>query len=147
MVNTLELANGNFVTMSVAEVTSVPYYELYDKMLDRANYMNQVLFTQIISSMHRKSVPDQTSFELLFQSVPVSNQTYKAQVKLYFIARRIGASKIENEKAVNDILASIRIDLEEKNFVVEDFNSKVFLLQINTDAGEDVIDCLFIFDL
>lgn len=122
MVNVLELANGNFVTMAVAEVTSVPCYELYDKTLDRANYMNQVLFTQIISSMHRKSVPDQTSFEFLFQSVPVSNQTYKAQVKLYFIVRRLGASKAENEKAVNDILSSIRIDLEEKNFVIEDFN-------------------------
>lgn len=62
-VNTLELANDNFVTMAVAEVTSVPYYELYDKMFGRANCMDQVLFTQIISSMHRKSVPDQTSFE------------------------------------------------------------------------------------
>lgn len=58
MVNTLELANGNFVTMAVAEVTAVPYFELYDKALDRANYMNQVLFTQIISSMHRKSIPN-----------------------------------------------------------------------------------------
>ena len=123
MVNTMELANGNFVTMAVAEVTSVPYFELYDKMLDRANYMNQVLFTQIISSMHRKSVPDQTSFEFLFQSVPVTNQTYKAQVKLFFIVRRIGANKIENEKAVTDILASIRIDLEEKNYVVEEFDN------------------------
>ena len=50
MVNTLELANGNCVTMAVAEVTSIPYFELYDKELDRANYMNQVLFTQLLSA-------------------------------------------------------------------------------------------------
>lgn len=142
MENTLELANGNFVTMAVAEVTSVPYYELYDKMLDRANYMNQVLFTQTISSMHRKSVPDQTSFEFLFQSVPVSNQTYKAQVKLYFIVRRIGASKVENEKAVNDILASIRIDLEEKNFVVEDFNSDEEFKNFEQSLGKTSCSCV-----
>jgi len=123
VVNTLELANGNFVTMAVAEVTSIPYFELYDKSLDRANYMNQVLFTQIISSLHRKSVADQTSFEFLLQSVPVSNQTYKAQVKLYFIVRRIGADKVENERAVVDILSSIQIDLEEKNFTVEVFDN------------------------
>ena len=122
VVNTLELANGNFVTMAVAEVTAVPYFELYDKALDRANYMNQVLFTQIISSMHRKSIPNQASFEFLFQSVPVSNQTYKAQVKLYFIVRRIGANRIENEKAVADTMSSIQIDLEEKNYVVEAFD-------------------------
>ena len=122
MVNTLELANGNFVTMAVAEVTAVPYFELYDKALDRANYMNQVLFTQIISSMHRKSIPNQAAFEFLFQSVPVSNQTYKAQVKLYFIVRRIGANRIENENAVADTMSSIQIDLEEKNYVVEAFD-------------------------
>jgi hypothetical protein len=122
LVNTLELANGNFVTMAVAEVTAVPYFELYDKALDRANYMNQVLFTQIISSMHRKSIPNQAAFEFLFQSVPVSNQTYKAQVKLYFIVRRIGANRIENEKAVADTMSSIQIDLEEKNYVVEAFD-------------------------
>lgn len=123
MVNTLELANGNFVTMAVAEVTSVPYFELYDKVLDRANYMNQVLFTQVISSIHRKSVPDITAFEFLYESVPVFNQTYKAQVKLYFIVRRIGEDKAENERAVEDLLASVQMELEEKNFAVERFDS------------------------
>ena len=123
MVNTLELANGNYVTMAVAEVTSIPYYELYDKDLDRANYMNQVLFTQLISSMYRKSGSDQTAFEFLFQSVPVTNQTYKAQVRLYFIVRKIGANKENNEQEVIDILSSVRVDLEERNFSVELFDS------------------------
>ena len=36
MVKTLELANGMFVSMAVAEVTSVPFYELFAKDLDRA---------------------------------------------------------------------------------------------------------------
>lgn len=123
MVNTLELANGNCVTMAVAEVTSIPYFELYDKELDRANYMNQVLFTQLISSMYRKSVSDQTAFEFLFQSVPVKNQTYKAQVRLYFIVRKIGADKVANEQEVIDIISSIKVDLEERNFSVEIFDS------------------------
>ena len=123
MVNTLELANGNYVTMAVAEVTSIPYFELYDKELDRANYMNQVLFTQLISSMYRKSVFDQTAFEFLFQSVPVQNQTYKAQVRLYFIVRKIGDDKAVNEQEVIDIISSVKIDLEERNFSVELFGS------------------------
>lgn len=135
MVNTLELANGNCVTMAVAEVTSIPYFELYDKELDRANYMNQVLFTQLISSMYRKSVFDQTAFEFLFQSVPVKNQTYKAQVRLYFIVRKIGADKTVNEQEVIDIVSSIKVDLEERNFSVEVFDSlesyKEFELSLN----------------
>ncbi len=135
MVNTLELANGNYVTMAVAEVTSIPYFELYDKSLDRANYMNQVLFTQIISSMHRKAIADQTSFEFLFQSVPVSNQTYKAQVKLFFIVRRIGAEQAENERAVVDILSSFQVDLEEKNFAVQVLEDAESYIAFETALG------------
>lgn len=66
---TLELANGMFVSMAVAEVTSVPFFELFSKDLDRANYMDQVLFTQILQSIHRKSEIENTSFEFLFQSI------------------------------------------------------------------------------
>ena len=31
MIKTLALANGNFVSMAIAEVVSVPYFELYAK--------------------------------------------------------------------------------------------------------------------
>ena len=68
MIKTLALANGNFVSMAIAEVVSVPYFELYAKDLDRANYMNQVLFTQLIQSLHRKAEGKNTAFEFLFQS-------------------------------------------------------------------------------
>lgn len=98
MVNTLELANGNFVTMAVAEVTAVPYFELYDKALESCKLHESSFVYCKLSSMHRKSIPNQASFEFLFQSVPVSNQTYKAQVKLYFIVRRIGANRSKTRK-------------------------------------------------
>ena len=122
-VKSLELANGMFVSMSVAEVTSVPFFELFSKDLDRANYMDQVLFTQILQSMHRQSELENTSFEFLFQSTAVDNQTYKAQVKLYIIARKIGNTKLDNESFLNDILIGIRNDMEDKNFVVSIFDT------------------------
>lgn len=121
---TLELANGMFVSMSVAEVTSVPYFELFSKDLDRANYMDQVLFTQILQAVHRKSEPGNTSFEFLFQSIAVNNQTYKAQVRLYIIVRKIGKSRQDNESFLNDIMISIKNDMEDKNFVVGIFDSE-----------------------
>lgn len=118
MVKTLELANGMFVSMAVAEVTSVPYYELFAKDLDRANYSNQVLFTQILQAMHRKSDAENTAFEFLFQSIGVDNQTYKAQVRLYIIVRKIGDVKLSNESFILDMMSSIKNDLEDKNFSV-----------------------------
>ena len=56
MLKTVELANGMFVSVAIAEVISVPYFELYSKDLDRANYMNQVLFTQLLQSMCTSSM-------------------------------------------------------------------------------------------
>lgn len=114
MVKTLELANGMFVSMAVAEVTSVPFYELFAKDLDRANYSNQVLFTQILQAMHRKSDAENTAFEFLFQSIGVDNQTYKAQVRLYIIVRKIGDVKFSNESFILDMMSSIKNDLEDK---------------------------------
>lgn len=124
MVKTLELANGMFISMAVAEVTAVPFYELFSKDLDRANYMNQVLFTQILQSMHRKSDIENTSFEFLFQSVEVDNQTYKAQVRLYIIIRRIGNDKRDTESFALDMVSSIKNDLEDKSFSVSVFDAE-----------------------
>lgn len=121
MIKTLALANGNFVSMAIAEVVSVPYFELYAKDLDRANYMNQVLFTQLIQSLHRKAEGKNTAFEFLFQSVAVDNQTYKAQVKMYVLVRKIGENKDDNESVVSDLIYSIKNDMEDKNFTVSIF--------------------------
>ena len=125
MIKTLALANGNFVSMAIAEVVSVPYFELYAKDLDRANYMNQVLFTQLIQSLHRKAEGKNAAFEFLFQSVAVDNQTYKAQVKMYVLVRKIGENKDDNESVVSDLIYSIKNDMEDKNFTVSIFADDV----------------------
>ena len=124
MVKTLELANGMFVSMAVAEVTSVPYFELFSKDIDRANYENQVLFTQILQAMHRKSDNDNTAFEFLFHTVGVDNQTYKAQVRLYIIVRRIGNERADNESFILDMITNIKHDLEDKNYSISVFDDE-----------------------
>lgn len=124
MIHTFELANGKFVSVSIAEVTAVPYYELFSKDLDRANYMNQVLFTQLLQAMHRKVDAENTAFEFLFQSVGVDNQTYKAQVKLFIIIRRIGDDRASNEALIHNMIFSIKKDLETKGFTVSLFEQE-----------------------
>ncbi len=141
MIKTLELANGMFVSMAIAEVTSVPFFELFSKDPDRANYMNQVLFTQILQAMHRKSDVENTAFEFLFQSIGVDNQTYKAQVRLFILVRRIGEEKAENEAFIFDMTSSIKNDLEDKNFL-EHYVSEIRYRQgIRVDANiQAVVD-------
>jgi len=122
-VKILELANGKSIGMAIAEVTTIPFYELFDKDMERANKLNQVLFSQLISSFHRKSVANYTALELLWQSEEVDNQTYKAQVKLFIIVRKIGEDVNELIASIGNMMQSIKNDLEEKNFVTNIFSS------------------------
>lgn len=123
MVKTMELANGQHIGVSIAEITAVPYYELYDKDLGCANMMNQVLFAQLTSAFHRKTEANYAALELLWQSVAVDNQTYKAQVKLFVIVRKIGADGNNVLSVVESMIQSIKNDLEDKNFSASIFAS------------------------
>ncbi len=121
MNQTIELKNGQFISIVIAEVTSVPYYELFNKNIDRANYDNQVLFTQVLTSIHRKAEPERTAYELLWHSTEVDNQTYNAQVKFYIIIRKIGKSYKKLEEEVQNIFDGLKLDLESKSFKVSVF--------------------------
>lgn len=118
MIRTTKLKNGLSIGCKVAEITSVPYFELFDKSLDRANYMNQVFFTQLVTGLHRRSEINQTAFELLFVSVGVTDQTYKAQVKIYVILRRMGADAGVIEQSLSGSCLSLKNDFEDKSFSV-----------------------------
>ena len=122
MIKLTTLKNGQVIGMSIAEVVSVPFFELLDKNIDRANYLNQVLFTQLITGFHRRAEVNNTAIEFLFQSVGVDNQTYKAQVKLFVILRQIGENATSLENNIKHLMQSIKYDLEEKNFAVSVFD-------------------------
>ena len=118
MIKSMALANGQHIGMAIAEVTAIPFYELYDRDMERANNLNQVLFTQLVSAFHRKVDANFAALELLWQSIAVDNQTYKAQVKLYVIIRRIGTDGNAVIVSVDGMIQSIKNDLEGKNFSV-----------------------------
>lgn len=61
---------------------------------------------------------ENTSFEFLFQSTPVDNQTYKAQVGLYVIARKIGSSKAANESFLDNIMTGIKNEMISYKYTV-----------------------------
>ena len=84
------LENGMFVGAKIAEITTIPYYELIDRNIDRANRANQVFFAQLINGFYRKCDDGMASLELMFSSEKVDNQTYNAQVKMHFIVRQMG---------------------------------------------------------
>lgn len=103
-----QLNNGLVIGMSVAEITTIPYYELIDKNLDRANQQNQVFFAQLLNNFYRKSDDGMSALELMFSSSAVDNQTYRAQVKMHFTIRQMGNSKAEVEEKLSSFESSFQ---------------------------------------
>ena len=93
MVYVVEAGNGQAVGICVAEVESVPYYELINHDLDKANREVQTAFAQIINGFSRQMEQEKTSLEFLWRSVPAKDQTYAAQVEMYVIFRMLGNSQ------------------------------------------------------
>lgn len=116
-------SGGRYVAYSVAEITAVPHFDLINRDADRAAAQNQTFFIQMISGLLRLAEHETTAFEIIFQSVPVSNQTYAAQVKIYFVIRKMGGSKEELLSYIVDLSDNLKNDLENQNYSVHFFDS------------------------
>jgi len=126
--NIVTLGNGMFVGCRVAEVTAIPYFELINKNLERANEENQLFFTQVLNSFHRKSRDGMSSLDLMFSSVEVNNQTYNAQLKMHLILRQMGTSVSEIEMQLDALENSLKNDFTDKFFEMDFFHDKEEML-------------------
>lgn len=102
------LPNGMNVGISIAEIRTIPYFALIDNNLDKANYSNHVFFSHLLNNFHRKSSDGMTSFEIMFSSSKVTNQTYNAQVKMHLVIRQMG----KNISEINAVLESYENSLK-----------------------------------
>ena len=116
MVHLARTKSGGYAGLSVCEITAVPHFELLHKDLDRACHINQVLFNQIVMGFYRRSAPNTAAIEILWQSVPVENQTYAAQVRQYILLRQIGSRPEEITVSLEHQAEELANELREKNF-------------------------------
>jgi hypothetical protein len=118
MIRILELNTGQVIGMAIAEITAVPYFELYDKNLEKALHLNQVFFTQVLTALHKKSSLNQSAAEILWHSVPVKDQAFKAQVKMYLIIRKICKDEAEAKDSLQNLMTSLVNDFVDKHFSI-----------------------------
>lgn len=124
MIKITRINGGRAVALAVCEVTAIPNYKLLHKDLDHALHANQVLFSQILSGFFRSAPANQASVEILWQSVPVENQTYLAQVRQYLLLRQMGVSALELQNAMAELQQSISNALEGKSFQLHFLDSE-----------------------
>ena len=116
--------NGRCVSYAVLEITSVPYYELLNNNPEKALENNQSFFTILTSGLLRSAEKDTTAFELLFLSLPITNQTYSGQVKMYFIIRKMSMDKRESERYVDDTAEHICAEIQRQHFSVRQLSEE-----------------------
>lgn len=124
MYKTVFNGNGRCVVFMVGEITSVPHYELINKDLETAKAMNQEFFNQIFAGLFREAEPESTSFEIVFRSVAVSNQTYSAQVKMFFIIRKIAADELSAASYVEKTASDLSTSFGRQNYSLHFFDNE-----------------------
>ena len=110
MYELITLGNGIYGGFRAAEIISIPTSELIDSVKEIAKRKNQTFFQQVLSGAHRWGSQGEISVELMFTSTAVSNQTYKAQVRLFLIMRKLGYSLKEVQTALDSFEQAIAND-------------------------------------
>ncbi len=118
------LPNGMNVGISIAEIRTIPYFTLIDSNLDRANHSNHVFFSQLLNNFHRKSSDGMTSFEVMFSSSKVTNQTYNAQVKMHLVIRQMGINGFEISAILDAYENSLKNEFTDNFFDVSFANTE-----------------------
>lgn len=138
MVQISYLSNGRCIGVAAAEITAVPYFELLHSDPDRASKINQVLFTQILTGLHRRVDPNNVAIEILWQSRPVTNQTYKAQVHQYIILRQMGVDANGVTESLQKLQEGLANDLSVKSYSIRFLDSDDEFAQFTQDlSGTD----------
>lgn len=125
MVFMVNSGNGQSAGMVVAEIQSVPYYELLNSDIEKANKDVQVHFSQMLNSFSRQMDVNRTSIEFLWQSIETQNQTYEAQVRMLVLFRMFGSSAEYDyiEKSLQSLMKTFRAELNVLNYEVQEFQT------------------------
>ena len=121
-INFLETNNGEFISVSALEVTSIPNISiLKDDYAPTADIENEVksglgnLLSEIYQSFRGYSATNnaaEVSLESLWLTEPVANQPYKAKVRIFIISRAINSSLSSSNEMVERILLSCEAALK-----------------------------------
>lgn len=134
--------NGQCAGYAVAEIKYIPYYELFSINKEKAKQEIQDFYTRFLSGLMRTGETNSISFEILFHSVPVKNQIYAAQVRMYFIVRYIGSEADSVNDKINSIIYNLKQDFENINYSFDVFEEQAELNDFFEELGQVDYSCL-----
>jgi len=127
MLSTTSLSTNETVGMGVIEITSIPDISILtsqpenaeqivaDYKRDMANLLTEV-YQQYRALNAASGANNDLSLECLWTTQAVKNQTYKAEIKLYLIARAIDTDKNVLENTLNTIIRICHTTLDRQKY-------------------------------
>lgn len=114
LISCKELTNGESIAMGTMEITAIPHVSIIDRAEPAAavieRYKTEIsgLLTEVYQAYKAISLADgvykDIALELLWTTVPVSNQPYNAAIRLFVIVRAIDANASKAEETVSAVL-------------------------------------------
>ena len=113
------LDNGIVAGIRIAEIKEIPSHLLINESgKDRANYDIHHFFVGLLHNFHSSNRDMKTCLELLFLSEEVSNQAYKAQVKIFLIIRGIDSDATILKSRLDSYEEFFKNELQDKFYEV-----------------------------
>lgn len=126
-VSTAKLANGEHVALGCIEITAIPHYTVIDKNATGADAVIErctregidclgEIYQLYKSALSVQGGTSDLSIELLWLTQAVSNQPYKAAIRLFVVARSIAGDTATATSSANDVLACYRSMLKTQRY-------------------------------
>lgn len=133
MIKTTLLQNGEYAGICTLEITSIPHISILEseysnKTKEEILFKYKVDMQALISELYQNyklNDNNDISYELLWVTTPVENQTFKAKIKLFINVRVVNKS---NDALKASIQSSIQlIGINEKSSASQLFRAKSVL--------------------
>ncbi len=127
MIKTMLLQNGEYAGICTLEITSIPHISILEseyskKTKEEILFMYKVDMQALISELYQNyklNYNNDISYELLWVTTPVENQTFKAKIKLFINVRAINKSNDALKASIQSSIQLIKNSLTNNKYDVE----------------------------
>lgn len=127
MIKTTLLQNGEYAGICTLEITSIPHISILEseysnKTKEEILFKYKVDMQALISELYQNyklNSNNDISYELLWVTTPVENQTFKAKIKLFINVRAINKSNDALKASIQSSIQLIKNSLTNNKYDVE----------------------------
>ncbi|NDV45466.1 ATP-binding protein [Paludibacter sp. 221] len=149
MVSTTLLSNNESIGLGVIEIVSIPsisilsnkYSDIQSMSIEYKKEMGNLLVEvyQYYKMLNiTNGLPNDISLEVLWTTHSVSNQPYKANIKIFLLVRSIGNDNYSVEKNINSILEICKTTLDIQKYEYKTISYEEFVPIINNIEDQSI---------